>query len=281
MDKISKKTEKVSYEMSFKDAYYMMIATKKLYTMHKYVYNDTFHCPNILSTTTDIGEIYHLDYSENIAQQYKYEPQSAHFSKRQFSLHCTVKHTPTLNEYIYHLSDEMRHDHVFTTTVLRHLIDQSESNIIRIKSDNCSTQYKSKYVFKAWQTVASETGKTLITFYGASGHGKGLVDAMSSFGVKAPICKAILTEDFSYQSSQDIYDYLIYRFKDDNKKHFHVITQNNIENQRELLKYSYIIPNCRALHMISFFPDCSIQTKRHLAMNVLLGTSLIALLIQE
>ena len=158
----------------------------------------------------------------------------------------------------------MCHDHVFTTTVLRHLIDQSESNIIRFRFDNCSTQYKSKYVFKAWQTVASETGKTLITFYGTSGHGKGLVDAMSSFGVKAPIRKAVLTEDFSYQSSQDIYDYLINCFKDDNKKHFHVITQDNIENQRELLKYSYMIPNCRALHMISFFPDCSIQTKRHL-----------------
>ena len=95
--KFQKKTEKVSYEMSFKDAYYMMVATKKLDNMHKFdVYNDTFHWPHILSTTTDIGEIYHLDYSENIAQQYKYEPQSAHCSKRQFSLHCTVKHTPTL-----------------------------------------------------------------------------------------------------------------------------------------------------------------------------------------
>ena len=35
-------------------------------------------------------------------------------------------------------------------------------------------------------------------FYGTSGHGKGLVDAMSSFGVKAPIHRAVLMEDFSY-----------------------------------------------------------------------------------
>ena len=30
-------------------------------------------------------------------------------------------------------------------------------------------------------------------YYGAPGHGKGLVDAMSGFGVKGPLRKAVIT----------------------------------------------------------------------------------------
>ena len=141
-----------------------------------------------------------------MTQQYKFEPQSSNFSKKQFSLHGTVKHLPDSHEYIYHLSNVMTHNYAFTLTVLKYLIDHSSTNI-GIKSDDCATQYKSKYVFKAWHTLAAKTNKCIVTFYGTSGHGKGLVDAMSSFGVKAPICRAVLTEDFSYQNAQDIYDY--------------------------------------------------------------------------
>ena len=122
-----------------------------------------------------------------MTQQYKFEPQSSHFSKRQFSLHYTVKHLPDSHEYIYHLSNVMTDNYAFTLTVLKYLIDHSSTIIIRIKSDNCATQYKSKYVFKAWHTLAAKTNKHIVTFYGTSGHGKGLVNAMSSFGVKAPI----------------------------------------------------------------------------------------------
>ena len=38
--------------------------------------------------------------------------------------------------------------------------------------------------------------KSVIVYYGASGHRKGLVDAMSGFGVKGPLRKAVLTQDF-------------------------------------------------------------------------------------
>ena len=43
--------------------------------------------------------------------------QSAHLSKKQFSLHCIVKHTSE-NErmYMYHLSDVQKHDFAFTST---------------------------------------------------------------------------------------------------------------------------------------------------------------------
>ena len=128
----------------------------------------------------------------------KFEPQYSHFSKKQFSLHCTVQHLPDSHKYIYHLSNVMTHNYAFTSTVLKYLIDHSSTNIIRINSDNCATQYKSIYVFKAWHTLTAKTNKCIVTFYGTSGHGKGLVDVMSSFGVKVPIHRAVLTEDFSY-----------------------------------------------------------------------------------
>ena len=52
------------------------------------------------------GKIFHMDFSENISQMYKNEPQSSHFNKAQYSLHCTVEHQQNEYKYNYHLSDE-------------------------------------------------------------------------------------------------------------------------------------------------------------------------------
>ena len=81
---------------------------KQKYLMHRYqVLNDKLHWPNILNTTENQGPIYHFNYSENLTQSYKYEPQSSHFNKQQYSLHCTVKHLKDAkHQYLYHLSDE-------------------------------------------------------------------------------------------------------------------------------------------------------------------------------
>ena len=115
-----KKTEIVYHDLSFKDVYLKLVSMKKLYITHKFeVYNDAFYWPKIMNCIPGIGEIYHLDYSENMTQQYKFEPQSSHFNKKQFSLHCTVKHLPDSHEYIYHLSNVMTYNYAFTSTVLK------------------------------------------------------------------------------------------------------------------------------------------------------------------
>ena len=57
----------------------------------------------------DLGPIYHMDYSENITQSFKYEPQELHFNKKQYSLHCTVKHEEVKNKNFHHFSDELTH----------------------------------------------------------------------------------------------------------------------------------------------------------------------------
>ena len=78
---------------------------------------------------------------------HKFEPQSSHFNKSQYSLHCTVRHGANGNLYLYHLSDEKQHDYAFTVAVVEHIIFIKEENhvILRFKSDNSLTQYKSKY----------------------------------------------------------------------------------------------------------------------------------------
>ena len=64
---------------------------KKMYTSQKYqVFSGQFQWPKIISLCNSISRIYHMDYSENLSQQYKFEPQSYHFNKSQYSLHCTL-----------------------------------------------------------------------------------------------------------------------------------------------------------------------------------------------
>lgn len=139
---------------------------KERYTSHKYqVYNDIYHCPIIFSRIPLAGAIYHMDFSEN-SQMHKYEPQSSHFNKSHYSLHCTVKHDIHEEEpmytYIYHLSDVTCNNHAFTATVVDNILSlQPPTDIVGFKSANCSTQYKSKCVFYFWQSLAKHLGKNV------------------------------------------------------------------------------------------------------------------------
>ena len=119
------------------------------------------------------------------------------------------------------------------------------------------------YVFHFWSSLAIKLSRKCIIYYGASGHGKGLIDAMSAFGVKNPIRRAVLTENFAYNKAIDIYNYLIKYFElDDQKKHF-LIKQDAISAKQES-KASLNIKGCRNIHMICFYPDGTIQTKFHI-----------------
>ena len=94
-----------------------------LYLVHRFEYkNDQFHWPQILDLT-DLGHVYHMDYSENISCTPKFEPQDAHFSGKQTSHHYTVIHEPSGEIlYVYHVSDDRTHDAAFTNHVLCDLI---------------------------------------------------------------------------------------------------------------------------------------------------------------
>ena len=215
-----------------------------------------------------------MDYSENMAQMHKYEVQSAHFNNRNYSLHCTVEHTdhdknqnlwsPYL--YHYHFSEEMKHDSAFTTTVIDCCINNDNlPEFIRNKKDNCAVQYKSGYTFNEFCNVAKKYNRNILKYYGPSGHGKGLVDTMSAFGIKTPLLKSVITDNFRYNSSQDMCDMLQSTFKNDNQKKYSVIDVEDILLHRS--KASAIpIKGSRSYHMMCFRPDGSILCKVNLCL---------------
>ena len=59
-------------------------------------------------------------------------------------------------------------------------------------------------VFGFYKQFALELQKPIIVYYGASAHGRGLVDAMSPFGLKAPLRKDIITNDFYWLTAKDL-----------------------------------------------------------------------------
>ena len=200
-----------------------------------------------------------MDFSENLSQMHKYEPQSAHFNKRKYSLHCTVEHvdhqkyphlkSPYLNHY--YLSDDMKPDSAFTSAVIQHLFHDCElPYIIQIKSDSCLTQYKCGLAFGEYLKLAKKIDQT-IKYYGPSGHGKGLVDAMSASGGKTPLRNAIVTYHFKYKSSQDICNMLQAKFKGDMQKKYWFL---DLEEILLIRQYSSAIPieGSRSFHMMCF-----------------------------
>lgn len=99
--------------------------------------------------------------------------------------------------------------------------------------------------------------KIVFFYFGISGHGKGLIDAMSGFGVKGPLYKVVLTEDFSYRTVEDIYDYLFFLFEN-GVIFWNWYTRNRRKAfQQETLK----IKDSSKLHVICFQLDGSIQIK--------------------
>ena len=63
------KTERVEHQLSFRDILQKLNKIKKdhTYITHKFqIYNDKAHWPTILETANTDGEIYHMDFSENL-----------------------------------------------------------------------------------------------------------------------------------------------------------------------------------------------------------------------
>ena len=96
--------------------------------------------------------VMHLDYSQNIKLVEKNQVQSAHFSGRQQTLHDSlIQQENVSNTYIYHLSDDTNHDNIMTRQIIKSILEIHpeiyRSGVLYLRSDNCSTQYKSRYVF--------------------------------------------------------------------------------------------------------------------------------------
>ena len=142
----------------------------------------------------------------------KFEVQDAHFSGKQFSLHCVIIE-PGENNYVYHLSDDINHDPVFVHEVLQNIFQRWDikSKILIIKGDNALTQYKNEYTFQPMLNLYNKYNVRTIRTYGAASHGKGLIDAMSSFSLKSVLRRDAATDDYWFQNSSEICEYLSFR----------------------------------------------------------------------
>ena len=120
------------------------------------------HVANIKNTLPLIRESFNgkyieMDFSENIAIKPKFEVHDAHFSGKQYSLHCSILEPGTQN-YFYHLSGDTTHDQEFVHKVLVDLFDKLsiKNKTTMIKSDNVLTQCKNKYAFNSMQTLSND-----------------------------------------------------------------------------------------------------------------------------
>ena len=155
------------------------------------------------------GKCIELDFLENLDLRPKHKAQSVQFSRKQHTLHCAI-FRPGDTIFHYHLSDDTKHDFVFVEEFLRDLIRQYDikNEDVMIQSDNVPTHYKNRHSFALLQNLANEFNLRIIRTYGVAGHGKGTIDAMSSFGVKNVLRRDIVTQDVFFDSSKEIVEYL-------------------------------------------------------------------------
>ena len=97
-----------------------------------------------------------------------------------------MKHTGDVSTfcYIFHLFNKMKHNHAFTSAVVNDIIQKHGLPLIlNFKSDNCSTQYICKWVFRFWSNFAKKLNTKIIIHYGVSGHSKGPEDTIGAIGI--------------------------------------------------------------------------------------------------
>ena len=58
-----------------------------------------------------------------------------------------------------------------------------------------SNRLKNKYAFNSMETLSNNYNFKIVRVYGASGHGKDLIDTMSSFDVKSILCCDVVSLD--------------------------------------------------------------------------------------
>ena len=242
------RTTRVDKEATLDELYRMLkdVAVNYLLHRHSVVADRVFwsHMHEILTQP-----YIHLDYSENIGLKPKHEVQAMHFSGKEQTLHCTVLKCPDENKFIYHLSDDTIHDSTMTSFVLKSLVAEHpeliESGRLVLKSDNCSTQYKSRKVFEEIRKLAALWEIEIWWFYGEPGHGRGLVDAMSSFGCKRILREAIICEDVWFKDARQMVDFLKKQNDADVKKEYYFIDEPDTAARRRKGKKGLKREGCR------------------------------------
>jgi hypothetical protein len=210
----------------------------------------------------------HLDYSQNIALKPKSECQSEHFSGKEQTLHCAVLAYPTRNNYIYHLSDDTIHDAIMTFYVLESIMSEHpeliEGGKLIIKSDNCSTQYKCRRTFIQMKKLAAQFKCDIFWFYGEAGHGRGLVDAMSSFGCKKLLKDTILREDVWFKDAKEMTEHLIKETAGHGNKEYYFVDEVETAKRRRKKAMELKREGCMSFCLMAVNSEGQWMVRQHL-----------------
>lgn len=123
-----------------------------------------------------------VDYSENIKEIYREEPQSAHYSRAQFTLFPAavefIRDGKIIRHDILCLSDDLTHDadqvYIFLKAIFQHLVDNNDlpvNPVYQIFSDRCPNQFSNRFLMKH----ISDCPNITWNFYGVR-HGKNMSD---------------------------------------------------------------------------------------------------------
>ena len=261
--KAYKRTARVDRGDTLHNLYILLQSMATKYLVHRFFVSvDDVFWSNFLSEYRD--HIITLDYSQNINLTPKFVAQSHHFSGRQQTLHCSIKQKEGVIEYLYHLSDDTNHDSVLTLTIIHNIIDEHpeiiSSGTLVLCSDNCTSQYKSQYIFEGLKRMAMKYDINIVWFYGIPGHGRGLVDAMSSFGCKSILRDAVIYEDMWFNSAEEMVSFLR-EVTNDTKKHYELIDDRVTAKQRSKKKAGHPIKYTQSFHMVAVDPHGNFTTK--------------------
>ena len=101
------------------------------------------NCSNVFPLMKDAykGKDIELDFSQNLVIRPTLEVQSSHFFNKQYTYNCAIAE-PFDKQYLYQLSNDIKHDGIFVDNVLRDIIIHYNisNEDLRIQIDNASSQ---------------------------------------------------------------------------------------------------------------------------------------------
>ena len=128
-----------------------------------------------------------IDYAKNYAHVVQDEPQSAHWDRKQSTLHPIALTFPcpeygcteTVTDEVVCITPDLNHDRFAVETFIKRTVQMLQDNKVPIKqvyewSDNCSGQYKSRFAF---ELLSQSTYPRMRNFYGEN-HGKSAADGI-------------------------------------------------------------------------------------------------------
>ena len=105
------------------------------------------------------------------------------------------------------------------------------------------------------KNMAKARNISIYWFYGEPGQGRGVVDAMSSFGCKTARRCAIVMDDRWFGNAEEIKAYLEKLYEDDISKRDHIISPEETALKRKEIQEYHVLNGMRLNHMISINAD--------------------------